>query len=68
MSIGWSVDCIEEGYLRYQGKPEGCGDMTPRNVTTINLSVTTSYVLMSEDNTDDESVWTRATVETLKPP
>ena len=56
MSIGWSVDCIEEGYLRYQGKPEGCGDMTPRNGTTINLSVTTSYVLMSEDNTDDEFV------------
>ena len=42
--------------------------MTPQNVTTIYLTVTTSYVMMSLDNTVDEYVLTRATIDTPKPP
>ena len=40
--------------------------MTPRNGTTIDLTVTTVSVPMSVDNIVDKSVLTRAPVETHK--
>ena len=41
--------------------------MKPQNSTTINLTVTTAFVPMSVDNTDDEYILTISPVDTTKP-
>ena len=46
MSIDSSVDCIEYESPEYQGQAEGGGITTPKNDTTIVLTVTTAYVMM----------------------
>ena len=61
------MGCIEDEYREDKGQLEVGGVMTPQNVTTIFFIVTTASVQMSMDNPDDESILTRATVDTPKP-
>ena len=50
-----------------QGQHEEVIFMSPKKVTIIDLTVTSASNPMSVDNTDDELVVTRATIETSKP-
>ena len=59
-----SVNCIKDGTQEDQRQPKGGGIMTPKNVTTIYLTVTTASDLVSVDNRNIESVLTRASIET----
>ena len=63
MSIDFPLDCIEDESQEYQGKPEVGGVITPKNVTNIYLTVTTSYDPMLVDNNDDEYVLTISPIE-----
>ena len=56
MSIYFSVDFIEDESQEHQGQYEGICVRTPKNGITIDLTVTTESVLISADNTEDESV------------
>ena len=47
------MDCIKDEPKEEQGQPEGGCAMTPINVTTIDLTVTTASDIMALDNTDD---------------
>ena len=64
--IYFSVDCIEDEYQEDQVQDEGIF-FTPKNGTTIYLTVTTSSVLVSVDNTLGEYVSTIEPVDTPKP-
>ena len=61
------MDCIEDKSQEDHGQAEGGGVMTPKSGTTINLTVTAASVPMSVDTKVDESILTRAPVDTPKP-
>ena len=60
------MDCIEDKSQEDHGQAEGGGVMTPKSGTTINLTVTAASVPMSVDTKVDESILTRAPVDTNK--
>ena len=67
MSVDLLVDFIGNKYKEDQVHPEVVGVMKTKNVTTLDLTVTTSSVPMSVYSNDDKYVLTRAPVETTKP-
>ena len=61
------MDYIEDKSQEDQVQSEGCVFFTPKNGTTIDLTVSTSSVLVSVDNTLGEYVSTIEPVDTPKP-
>ena len=54
-------------YQEYQGQPEEGGIISPKNGSTIDLTVTSASDIISVDNTNDELVIKIALIETPKP-